>query len=367
MVMKRADIKASEIGLVFRNGKFDRALEPGVHWISDFSFNAEITTLDINTVWFQFDELDQVRDAGVLNEMVEFLDLNDNQRALVWRDERFKCIARSGLYGLWKGPGVLRFEIVDIRDGRFVSEDLNAILKVVGPAASLAVETVADGFVGVVQRSGKEPEVIEAGRYAFWRDAGPYTIEALDMRDTIQDVTGQEILTKDKVSIRLNVSVKARITDPVTAVTKTTDVWQALYRDTQLALRAVVGTRDLNGLLTEKDAVVTELADLVRGKSEGTGVTVLDVGIRDVILPGEMKELMNKVIQAQKAAEANLIVRREEVAAMRSQANTAKILEGNPTLMKLKELEVLESIAGNGKLEVILGEKGLADRVINLI
>jgi len=86
-----------------------------------------------------------------------------------------------------------------------------------------------------------------------------------------------------------------------------------------------------------------------------------------VILPGEMKDLMNKVTEAKKAAEANLIVRREETAAMRSQANTAKVLADNPTLMRLRELEVLEKVASSGKLSVVLGEKGLADRVVNLL
>lgn len=80
-----------------------------------------------------------------------------------------------------------------------------------------------------------------------------------------------------------------------------------------------------------------------------------------------MKELLNKVIEAQKAAEANLIVRREETAAMRSQANTARLLENNPTLMRLRELEVLEKIAVSSDLKVILGEKGLTERIVNLI
>jgi hypothetical protein len=71
---------------------------------------------------------------------------------------------------------------------------------------------------------------------------------------------------------------------------------------------------------------------------------------------------MNKVIEARKAADANLITRREETAAMRSQANTARILENNPTLMRLRELDVLEKIAEKSKLNVVLGEKGLADR-----
>ena len=74
-----------------------------------------------------------------------------------------------------------------------------------------------------------------------------------------------------------------------------------------------------------------------------------------------------KRFQAKKAAEANLIVRREETAAMRSQANTAKVLADNPTLMRLRELEVLEKVATSGKLSVVLGEKGLADRVMNLL
>ena len=90
-------------------------------------------------------------------------------------------------------------------------------------------------------------------------------------------------------------------------------------------------------------------------------------GIRDVILPDDMKDLMNKVTEAKKAAEANLIARREETAAIRSQANTAKLLADNPTLMRLRELEVLEKIAGAGKLNVVVGEKGLTERIVNLL
>ena len=96
------------------------------------------------------------------------------------------------------------------------------------------------------------------------------------------------------------------------------------------------------------------------------------MGIRDVILPGEMKDLMNKVTEAKKAAEANLIARREETAAMRSQANTAKLLADNPTLMRLRELEVLEKVAANSKLNIllgdrVLGDRGLTDRVVNVL
>ena len=113
--------------------------------------------------------------------------------------------------------------------------------------------------------------------------------------------------------------------------------------------------------------VARELADMVRARAKALGVELIAVGIRDVILPGEMKDLMNKVTEAKKAAEANLIARREETATIRSQANTAKLLADNPTLMRLRELEVLEKVAANSKLNVVLGEKRLTERIVNVL
>ena len=129
----------------------------------------------------------------------------------------------------------------------------------------------------------------------------------------------------------------------------------------------MVGVRDLDQFLADKDAVAREMEESIRRRLTPLGLEIVSAGVRDVILPGDMKDLMNKVTEAKKAAEANLIVRREETAAMRSQANTAKLLEGNPTLMRLRELEVLEKVAGSGKLNVVLGEKGLAERIVNVI
>jgi regulator of protease activity HflC (stomatin/prohibitin superfamily) len=150
-------------------------------------------------------------------------------------------------------------------------------------------------------------------------------------------------------------------------MTASDDVRQTLYRETQLALRAIVGARELDPFLVEKDAVASEIGEAVRRRAGELGLEVVAVGIRDIILPGEMKDLMNKVTEAKKAAEAQLICRREETAAIRSQANTAKLLAENPTLMRLRELEVLEKVASAGKLQIVLGEKGLTDRVVNLL
>jgi regulator of protease activity HflC (stomatin/prohibitin superfamily) len=126
-------------------------------------------------------------------------------------------------------------------------------------------------------------------------------------------------------------AVTYRVTDALTAVMAVDDVKQAL-REAQLALRETIGTRELDVLLAEKDGISRVLVERVSAKARDFGVAVTGLGIRDVVLPGEMKDLLNKVTEARKASEAALITRREETAAMRMQANTAKLLEGNPTL-----------------------------------
>jgi regulator of protease activity HflC (stomatin/prohibitin superfamily) len=169
------------------------------------------------------------------------------------------------------------------------------------------------------------------------------------------------------VTLRLNALVSYRVTDALRSVTAVEGAAQALYRASQLALREAVGAKDLDTLLAGKEALGRELASMLAARAAELGIEIVQAGVRDIILPGDMKELMNKVTEAKKAAEASLVTRREETAAMRMQANTAKILESSPTLMKLRELEVLEKVAGKANLTVVLGEEGLTSRVVKLL
>ena len=231
----------------------------------------------------------------------------------------------------------------------------------------LDICSVGRNCVGVLFVDGRYVDTLAPGLFAFWKDAADTKLVEVDLRETVADVSGQEIMTADKVTLRMNAVVTYRVTDARKAVTETSDARQALYRETQLAVRAVVGARELDEFLSDKDAISQDIEQSLRQRATALGLEIASIGIRDVILPGDMKDLMNKVTEAKKAAEANLIARREETAAMRSQANTAKLLNDSPTLMRLRELEVLESIASTGKLNIVLGEKGLAERVVNLL
>jgi regulator of protease activity HflC (stomatin/prohibitin superfamily) len=113
----------------------------------------------------------------------------------------------------------------------------------------------------------------------------------------------------------------------------------------QLAIRAFVSSFTLDELLTRKETISKEIVAQVTAKINDLGLAVADAGIRDIILPGDMKEIMNQVLVAEKKAQANSIMRREETAAMRSMLNTAKLMEDNEMLWKLKEMEYVEKIA----------------------
>jgi len=366
-VFKNVKIRSYEIGLYFRDREFKGLLIEGRHWLFDPLDKVRVEVVSQRAPWLVHEQLDVIVKSGALADRAVVLDLKDHQRGLVWVEGRFSHVLPPGLYAYWTGHKEVQVEVVDARKVRFEHSELPVIVRSQMAQRVLDVCRVDRDRMGVLFQDGDYVETLAPGLYAFWRDTADAKVVEVDMRETMVDVGGQEIMTADKVTLRINAVVTYRIVDARQAVSATEDVRQALYREAQLALRAVVGVRELDAFLADKDAVAGEIEDLVRRRAGELGLKIVSVGIRDVILPGDMKDLMNKVTEAKKAAEANLIARREETAAMRSQANTAKLLEGSPTLMRLRELEVLEKVASAGKLNVVLGEKGLAERVVNLL
>jgi regulator of protease activity HflC (stomatin/prohibitin superfamily) len=130
----------------------------------------------------------------------------------------------------------------------------------------------------------------------------------------------------------------------------------------QLGLRAAVGTRTLDELLDNKTVIDEVVSSHVQAKLGAYGMELASVGVKDIVLPGEMKTLLAQVVEAEKAAQANVIRRREETAATRSLLNTAKVLEGSPIALRMKELETLERVAERiDKISVFGG----LDQVLN--
>ena len=113
----------------------------------------------------------------------------------------------------------------------------------------------------------------------------------------------------------------------------------------QFALREAVGTRTLDELLEDKQIIDEVVSAQVKTRMASFGMDVASLGVRDIVLPGDTKTILSKLIEAEKSAQANVIRRREETAATRSLLNTAKVMENNPVALRLKELETLERVA----------------------
>jgi regulator of protease activity HflC (stomatin/prohibitin superfamily) len=370
MVMHWIKVREHERGLLFRDGVFERLLAPGRHFFFEPFLRVKIEIASVRQAWFAHRDLEVIARSGQLAAEAIVLDLEDHQRALVWIDRRLDAVVGPGLHALWTAFHEVRTEIIDARGVRFEHRELPVILAPAGPRGGrelLETVVVAAGWTGLVFVDGRQVAALEPGVHAYWRGEGHVRVVQVDLREQVADVAGQEIMTGDKVTLRLNALVAYKVSDPVKAVTAVEDHVQALYRQAQLVLRAVVGTRELDVLLADKDGVTRELLEMLRSRVASFGLEVHGLGIRDVILPGEMKEILNRVTTAKKVAEAALITRREETAAIRSQANTARVFESNPTLMRLRELEVLEKVAEKSNLSVIVGEGGLADRVVKLL
>ena len=366
-MVKRIVVRSYERGLVFRDEEFAGVLRKGKRWFFDPWNKVRVDVEDMRAPWLIHDNLDILVKSGKLGDEALVLELDDYQRALLWIDGRFDGILGPGLHVLWTTMRKVRTEILDARSICFEHQDMNVIMRSSSAVSKLHASLVETGYTGLLFVNGEYKDSYGPGQYLFWQGMGKVKFLHVDMREIMLDVSGQELMSADKVTLRMNAVLTYKVTDARRTVEAAEDYRQAVYREAQLALRAVVGSFDLDKLLGEKEAAAQALMDEVTQRIKGLGVQVLNAGIRDVILPGEMKTLLNKVIEAQKAADANLIMRKEETAAMRSQANTARILRNNPTLMRLRELDVLEKVAEKANLQVVLGEKGLADRVVNLL
>ena len=198
-----------------------------------------------------------------------------------------------------------------------------------------------------------------AGRHAFWQVGRAVKIAKIDLRPQPLEVTAQEILTKDRVGIRVTLTAFTKVTDPEKAALATADVPGTLYRLVQFAIREAVATRTLDEILAARDTIDLEVRAFVAERARALGAEVGEIGVKDVILPGDVRELLNKVVEAERVAKANLIRRQEETAATRSLLNTSKLMEDNPLLLRLKELEALEKLVEKvGRIDLHAGAGG---------
>jgi regulator of protease activity HflC (stomatin/prohibitin superfamily) len=356
--------------LLIRKGRFAEILAPGEYWIVTLGQNIELLRYNVKDLVFASEWNDFLVNSRpeLAAEYFTVVETAATQVAVVSLDRRVaRVVLPSTRVLFWRGAVAVTFELIDVREAPQVPERLMTALLRLGAQAYATFAVIEEGKRGLVYIDGRLARELEAGTYGFWNAAGAPRIEAVETRRQTVEVSGQEILTKDKVTLRVNVSAVFEIVNVATAKGTVKDVNEYLYRTLQIAVRQTLGKRTLEEVLAEKTDLDETVSAEVRREMEVYGVRVGAIALKDIVLPGDIREILNQVVTAEKQAQANLIRRREETAATRSLLNTAKLMEDNPVLVRLKELEALEKIADKvEKITVIGGLNALLERTVTI-
>ncbi len=346
-------VDLNQRAVLLRDGKPERVLEPG-HYAFWGTQNKLLTwKLDDLVFWAQPEVL-----AILPPTWFETIHLAPTERAVIFRDDKPMKFLRPGVHRVWMLDPNVAIRAYNVTEA---APEMTDELRAIVPAAEIIEAQVRQFEKGLLYVQGRFTGMLEPGRYAFWNHpAARVAVTVLDTRVQQLKIEGQELMTRDKVTLRLTLTAEYAPADAATTVHAVADVKDALYLAVQLAAREYVAGVTLDELLEGRDALTRYLEAQVLPRAEAFGVRLHRVGVKDVILPGEMKTLLNKVIEAEKAAAANVILRREDAAATRNMANTAKVIAENPVLMRLKELETMRDIAEKiDEVKLVLGTDGL--------
>lgn len=351
-------IKDNQRGLVFCKGNYMKFLKPGKYRKSLLR-KEEVVVYNVDEPLNPKDEFitTMLKDEDV-QEVLHIVNVSDHELAIHFIDHRFEDVLPPGKYYYWKQEREEDFVLMDTTNPEVTEAFNNSVLKQLDDYAfAYQFDEKTKAYLyydGVYQRE------LAPGKHYFWKEPINVEIKTVSVQDNYVGLRGQEILTKDKIALRLNLSANYQVTDPEVILNKYCDYYPMLHSFVQLTLREYIGGVSLDELLHDRKGPGEKLLEMLDQSKSLYGVTFTHVGLVDIILPGDVKEILNTVLIAEKKAQANAISRREEVATTRSLLNTAKLMESNKVLYQLKEMEYIERICDKiGHIELGGGQNVL--------
>ena len=363
-------VNTHQVGLLFRDNSFIKALPPRTYHTLPFT-KQWILPIDMTGECNPGYDLSLLMKDDYLAARLDIINLKDNEIALHYVDGNFYDILTFGTHAFFNTIKKHTFVVLDTNDP-FLPEniDLNIFNRDYFKAAGykhFITYSIPVGKVGILVVNGKYVKSLGAGNHYFLRGVNSVEVKIVDTRKRLLEVAGQELLSEDKVTLRMNFICQFRVTDPVRVTMEFDDFEQQLYITLQLALREYVATRKLDELLAQKHEIGGIILNTVKSKQEQFGIELVEAGVKDIILPGDIREILNTVLIAEKRAFANVITRREETASTRSLLNTAKLMEENKTLYKLKELEYLERICDKVGTISLSANSGILEQLSQIV
>jgi regulator of protease activity HflC (stomatin/prohibitin superfamily) len=352
-------VKDDERAFLTRDGRFERVLGPGRFTAFDYGNRLKAEVVKVVRTEIAADKalLIARTHPHVAEAHFEIVQTEPTEIAIVSLDGEPKHqVLPNTTRAFWKT--VTRVTVERINAATELRVAKSHLDKLDLGRAPLVVHGIIEAHeAGLLFVDGKLTERLPPGRHAFWAVGRTVRIAKVDLRPAPLEVTAQEILTKDRVGIRVTLTAFTRVVDPEKAALAAGDVPGTVYRLVQFAIREAVATRTLDEILAARDTIDREVRGFVTERAKDLGVEIGEIGVKDVILPGDVRDLLNKVVEAERTAKANLIRRQEETAATRSLLNTARLMEDNPLLLRLKELEALEKLVEKvGRIDLHTGQ-----------
>jgi regulator of protease activity HflC (stomatin/prohibitin superfamily) len=219
------------------------------------------------------------------------------------------------------------------------------VATVVVVVRQVKVVTIRDWERGLRLERGRLAGVVDPGVHVTF---GPVSqVLPIDLRPVSTPVDGQEVLTADGVAAKVSLVARYVVGDPVAAITRDSAYQRTVHLWLQVALRDAIGRRSLEQALADRSAMGQEIKDAASVRASEIGVDLLEVQVRDVMLPGELKRGYAAVVAARKEGEAALERARAETATLRSLANAGRAVADNPGLLQLRILQQLGASSGN--------------------
>lgn len=210
---------------------------------------------------------------------------------------------------------------------------------------------------GLLYRNGKYVKTLKSGQYWYLRQW--HSIQKIDVREINVTIPGQEVLSSDNVSLKISIAVGYKVIDPYIAINNVLNYQESLYQAIQLNSRDIIGSLEVDELLAKRTEIGKILFEKTSEKAATLGIQLLLVEIKDVMFPGELKNIFAQVVNARKEGLAALERARGESASLRNLANAAKLFDDNPSLRQLRLFQVLEKKSGN--TIVLISPDGIPD------
>ncbi|GEM09115.1 stomatin family protein [Rhodotorula toruloides] len=211
-------------------------------------------------------------------------------------------------------------------------------------------KTVRQGHVGLVTRFGQFYRAVDPGLVKI----NPFSerMNTVNVQIQVVELPNQSVLTKDNLTVQVEAVIIYHIINPYKAAFGVADVRKALVERAQTTLRDVIGGRNLQSLLTEREAVASEIEELVEAITERWGVKVENILLKDVLIPPELQASLSSAAQQRRLGEAKVIAAQAEVDSARLMREAADILSSSAAI-QIRQLEALQSMAKTAGSKVI--------------